>query len=86
LIYIGKIDYSNPEEPQDDMPDLNGENIKKANDNATPTTQTGSEPLNIKAQIISNLKGNNTDYNNTEINNIKLTKEINTERNKHRKK
>ena len=42
LIYIGKIDYSNPEEPQDDMTDLNGENIKKANDNATPTTQTGS--------------------------------------------
>lgn len=78
LIYIGKIDYSNPEEPQDDMTDSNNENSEKTDDNAKTVNQSGSELLNIKAQIISNLKGNNTDYNKTEINNIKLTKEINT--------
>ena len=76
LIYIGKIDCSNPEEPQDDTTVPNDENIKKAEDNTASAAQTDSEPLNLKAQIISNLKGNNTDYNKTEINNIKITKEI----------
>lgn len=80
LIYIGKIDCSVPEETQDDTPDSNDENIKKTNDNTTPTTQTDSEPLNIKTQFISNLNANNTDYNNTEINN-KLTKEIKVDSN-----
>jgi len=76
LIYIGKIDCSTPEEPQDNTTDSNNENSEKVNDNTTSITQTDSKPLIIKSQIISNLKENNTDYNKTEINNIKLTKEI----------
>lgn len=81
LIYIGKIDCSDPEKPQDDMPDSNDENSETNEDNTQITTQTCNKPLNLKAQIISNLKGNNTDYNKTEINNIKLTKEIKAESN-----
>ncbi len=81
LIYIGKIDCTDPEEPQDDTTDSNNENSEKTDDDAKTVTQSHSEPLNIKAQIISNLKENNTDYNKTEINNIKLTKEIKTESN-----
>ena len=81
LIYISKIDCFEPEEPQDDTIDSNNENREKTDDNAKTVTQSNSEPLNLKSQIILNLKGNNTDYNKTEINNINLTKEINTESN-----
>ncbi len=81
LIYIGKIDCSDPVELQDDTTDSNNKNSEKTDDNTKTVPKSDSEPLNIKAQIISNLKGNNTDYNKIEINNIKLTKEINTESN-----
>ena len=81
LIYIGKIDCTDPEEPQKDERASDDENSEEISDSTASITQTDSKPLNIKAQIISNLKGNNTDYNKTEINNIKLTKEINTDSN-----
>ena len=76
LIYIGKIDCTDPEETKNDMTASYDENSEEISDSTASIIQTNSKPLNIKAQIISNLKGNNTDYNKTEINNIKLTKEI----------